>query len=286
MTADRWTRAVRQQLSLGRLLPLGGPRDGAWLAEAAAGAVLRRAARDVPGVRPDGLRVALADPEDTEDPVVPPPPGALPPGPLRVTADFAATAAEPLPTTASRLRAALSAAATERLGLRVTAVDLRVTALLEDPADDAGPGPGRAPDAEDPDSATDGARPSADSGAPESEDAPEFSTAPGASEPGDTPEPGDAAEPGNASESGDAGRVARAVLGVPGVARLSATLGRPVRFREVAAGDAALPRRHVQVQVAVRADHRALDVAREVRARAGEVLPDRPTVTVLVTAVE
>ncbi|MGC3004257.1 nucleopolyhedrovirus P10 family protein, partial [Streptomyces sp. G35A] len=35
-TADRWTRAVREQVGLGRLLPLGGPRDGAWIAERAA----------------------------------------------------------------------------------------------------------------------------------------------------------------------------------------------------------------------------------------------------------
>lgn len=47
MTADGWTSAVRHQLSLGRLLPLGGPRDGAWITEAAAEAVLRRAVRGV-----------------------------------------------------------------------------------------------------------------------------------------------------------------------------------------------------------------------------------------------
>jgi hypothetical protein len=279
MTADRWTQAVRQQLGLGRLLPLGGTRDGAWLAEAAAGAVLRSAARKVPGVRPDGVRVALADPEDTDDPVVPPPPGALPPGPLRVTADFAATAAEPLPTTSSRLRAALSAAAADRLGLRVTEVDLRVTALLEDLGDAEESGASDAePDSQDAGAAGDlggaeepgtsaGAEAVGGSGAPESSEAP------------------DASEAADASDSGDAGRVARAVLAVPGVARLSGTLGRPVRFRE-ATGGAALPRRHVQVQFAVRADHRVLDVAREVRARTAEVLSDRPTVTVLVTAVE
>ncbi|MGW0417238.1 nucleopolyhedrovirus P10 family protein, partial [Streptomyces collinus] len=40
MTADGWTQGVRHQLALGRLLPLGGPRDGAWIAEGAAAAVL------------------------------------------------------------------------------------------------------------------------------------------------------------------------------------------------------------------------------------------------------
>ncbi|WP_406009726.1 nucleopolyhedrovirus P10 family protein [Streptomyces sp. NBC_00637] len=134
MTADGWTNAVRQQLGLGRLLPLGGPRDGAWITEAAAEAVLRRAVRQVEGVRLGALRIAAVDPEGTFEASVPPPPSALPPGPLRVTADIAASPSEPLPTTASRLRTALAAAATDRLGLVVPEVDLRVTALLdEDP---------------------------------------------------------------------------------------------------------------------------------------------------------
>jgi hypothetical protein len=131
MTADRWAQTVRHQLGLGRLLPLGGAHDGAWIAEEAAEAVLRRAVRELRGVRLDRLRISLADPEDVHDPVVPPPPSALPPGPLRVTAEFAATADEPLPTTAALLRTAL-AAATQRLGLTVTEVDLRVTSLLDE----------------------------------------------------------------------------------------------------------------------------------------------------------
>lgn len=132
MTADRWTQAVRQQLGLGRLLPLGGAQDGAWIAEEAAVAVLRRAVGELRGVRLNGLRIALADPEDVREPVVPSPPSALPPGPLRVTADFAATADEPLPAVAALLRTTLATAATERLGLTVTEVDLRVTTLLDE----------------------------------------------------------------------------------------------------------------------------------------------------------
>ncbi|GGL82791.1 hypothetical protein GCM10010129_28150 [Streptomyces fumigatiscleroticus] len=237
MTADRWTQAVRRQLGLGRLLPLGGPRDGAWIAERAAESVLRRAARDVPGVRLEALRIALADPRAAHDPAVPPPPSALPPGPLRVTAGFAATASQPLPATADLLRTALAAAADRRLGLTVTEVDLEVTALLEE-----------------------GARPSSErpaDGAP-------------------------AAEP----EGADEGPVAAAALAVAGVTRLTDALGRAVLVTEPPNEAAALPRRHVRLEIAVDADHRAVEVARQVRTETGEALPDHPTVAVLVTAVD
>ncbi|MBA9045093.1 nucleopolyhedrovirus P10 family protein [Streptomyces griseofuscus] len=129
---DAWTQVVRHHVGLGRMLPLGGPEDGAWIAEDAAGAVLRGAAADgLPGVRLGALRIGLADPQRVAEPVVPAPPSALPPGALRVTADFAATAVEPLPATAERLRELLATAAAERLGLVVTEVDLRITELLE-----------------------------------------------------------------------------------------------------------------------------------------------------------
>ncbi|MGR3933647.1 hypothetical protein [Streptomyces sp. BRA346] len=131
MVTDRLAQAVRQQLRLGRLLPLGGPEDGAWLTEHAADAVLRRAAEAVPGVRLGTLRIALADPEAAAPPAVPAPPSALPPGPLRVEAEVAATVDRPLPETADRLRGALLSAAAERLGLAVGAVDLRVTDVLD-----------------------------------------------------------------------------------------------------------------------------------------------------------
>ncbi|XVV34424.1 nucleopolyhedrovirus P10 family protein [Streptomyces sp. CA-100214] len=264
-TADRWTRTVRERLGLGRLLPLGGPRDGAWIAERAAREVLLTAARDVAGVCPGVLRVGLEDPRDTREPAVPPPLGALPPGPLRVTADFTATAvgamaaAEPLPATAARLRAALTEAAADGLGLAVTDVDLRATGLLDTPADAAD---GREPH---------GSRP---------DDGPE---------PG--PEPGDATADdagggvGDEGGDGDEGRVARAALGVPGVVRLTGVLGRPVHVTEPPAREGALPRRHVRLELAVAADHRAVEVARRVRAAVSESLPDRPSVAVVVTAV-
>ncbi|WP_109032037.1 nucleopolyhedrovirus P10 family protein [Streptomyces rubrogriseus] len=256
-TADRWTRAVREQLGLGRLLPLGGPGDGAWIAERAAREVLLAAARGVAGVRPGDLRVGLADPDDVREPAVPLPPGALPPGPLRVTADFAAVvgqtaaAAEPLPATAARLRAALAEAAAARLGLVAVDVDLRVTGLLDETPEagpEAGPEPGPVDTAD-------------------------------AAGMADTETDGD----GGSEASGDEGRVARAALAVPGVVRLTGVLGRPVHLTEPPPQEGALPRRHVRVELAVRADHRAVEVARRVRAAVSEAVADRPSVAVVVT---
>jgi hypothetical protein len=244
MTAQRWTQAVRQQLRLGRLLPLGGARDGAWISEEAAGAALRRAARDLPGVRLGPLRIGLADPAETHEPAVPPPPSALPPGPLRATADCAATASEPLPAAAARLRAVLAAAA-ENLGLSVAEVDVRVTALLDEGTE---PAPVRQP------------------------------------EPGRPAEAGAGADDAGDEDAGDEGRAATAALAVAGVARLTGLLGRPVHIEE-RQGENALPRRHVRVELAVDADHRAVDVARQVRATVEQALADHPTVAVLVTAV-
>ncbi|ROQ69930.1 hypothetical protein EDD93_4433 [Streptomyces sp. 840.1] len=138
--ADGWTAAVRQRLGLGRLLPLGGPADGAWISERAAVAVLRRAVRG-PGPVLGELRIAVADPGAAPVPQVPSPPSALPPGPLRIEATMAATADQPLPAAAAALRAALLAAASRRLGLVVGEVDLQVTELLDTEPERAEPEP-------------------------------------------------------------------------------------------------------------------------------------------------
>ncbi|MFI2409353.1 nucleopolyhedrovirus P10 family protein [Streptomyces sp. NPDC018947] len=244
-TADRWTRTVREQLGLGRLLPLGGPRDGAWVAERAVREVLLAAGREVPGVRPGRLRIGPAGPEEAREPVVPAPPSALPPGPLRVTADFAASAAEPLPAAADRLRAALADAATRRIGLTVTEVDLRATDLLEAEAEPPGPG---SPEPE----AGHAGRPAARGG------------------PEDTDE-------------GRAAAAALAVPGVSGLTDVLGRpvhITRPDPGQR-----ATLPRRHVRVELSVHADSVAAEVARRVRAAVTESLPDHPTVAVLVTAI-
>ncbi|MEV7914740.1 hypothetical protein [Streptomyces griseus] len=152
--ADGWTAAVRQRLGLGRLLPLGGPADGAWIAETAAASVLRGAAAR-PGTVLGKLRIGPTEEavagsgqdgaSAPGDPAPPPtPPGGLPPVPLRIQAEFSATPDRPLPDTAAALRAALLTAAAARLGLEIAEVDLTVTALLEDGAPDQVTEPGTA----------------------------------------------------------------------------------------------------------------------------------------------
>lgn len=131
MTMDRLTRAVREQIALGRLLPLGGPGDPLWIAESAAVRVLRRACAPLPGVRLGPVEVALAAGTHPAEAHPAAPMGALPHAPVRIGAAFDAAADEPLPVTADRLRAVLWEAAEDLLGLAVAAVDLRVTGLLD-----------------------------------------------------------------------------------------------------------------------------------------------------------
>uniref|UniRef100_A0AAU3GZD7 Nucleopolyhedrovirus P10 family protein n=1 Tax=Streptomyces sp. NBC_01401 TaxID=2903854 RepID=A0AAU3GZD7_9ACTN len=218
--AERWTSAVRQRLGLGRLLPLGGPNDGSWIAERAATAVLRDAAAGS-GAVIGTLRIAPVDEDGAPDPVVPGPPSALRPGPLRIEAAFSATARRPLPATADALRAALLTAADQRLGLVVESVDLTVTALLEEEPE---------PDAE----------PPADLRAARPDDV-----------------------------------AGTAAAGVPGVVSLTHVLGSAVQHTEG----------HVRVELATSGNHRALDVARAVRAAVAESVEGPGTVAVLVTAV-
>jgi hypothetical protein len=140
--ADGWAAAVRQRLGLGRLLPLGGPADGAWIAERAVISVLRRSVgASGPGPVLGDVRITVADPDAAPDPALPSPPSALPPGPLRIEATMSATADRPLPAAAAALRSALLTAATQRLGLVVGEVDLQVTELLDTVPDRAAPEP-------------------------------------------------------------------------------------------------------------------------------------------------
>ncbi|WP_308118240.1 hypothetical protein [Streptomyces buecherae] len=279
--ADALAQAVRQQLGLGRLLPLGTEHDGAWVTEHAATAVLRAAAKELPEVRVTALHIDLLAPDQAAEPTVPAPPTALRPGPLRVAGEFLAAAEQPLPTSAERLRATLYAAATDRLGLVVGAVDLQVTGLLDEAraAHATQPPGGGGPAGE----ASGGAGPAGAEGRL----GPRAGRAPAAARP--------------VSDATVEGRVAGAVAAVPGVARLAPALGgltRPVRIEgpraateaETPTATAPAPARHAQVQVAVAAGHRAVEVARAVRERARAALlaeaPGTVTVAVLVTAVD
>lgn len=159
MTADGLLQAVRDQLGLGRLLPLGGPPDRVWIAERAAAHVLREAGRAVPGVRLDAVRIGPQGPDGHDwhavrDANPAAPPGALPAGPWRVDVDFTARPDHPLPRTAELLRAALADTAVRRLGPEPAVIDLRVVGLLDDgsadePADERLPVGGGVPAADD-----------------------------------------------------------------------------------------------------------------------------------------
>jgi len=273
------SEAVHRRLRMGRLLPLGDAADGAWLAEDAAAAVLRAAAEQaVPAAQLGRLRLSLAGTGEHGPPAVPPPPTALPHAPLRLDADVAAPPATPLPAVCDALRSALLAAADEQLGLRVATAELHVTELLDTSAYGAGPYAG------DRHTGTEAEPEHRSRAEPEAEREP-------------PPAPADA-------PSGLA--TAEAVLAVPGVTRLAPVLGPGVPGRGTPAvavhrtgtGGEARGGRHLQIQLAVAADARPLDVARAVRRAAakaavwdaGEAADSGGigpvTVAVLVTAVD
>lgn len=99
---EAWMQAVRRQLDLGRLLPLGGPDDGTWITEQAAVRALGRTAAEIPGVWLESLRIGPASLGPVSEPSVRPPASALPPGPLRIEAAFTAFMGQPLPRTAEQ----------------------------------------------------------------------------------------------------------------------------------------------------------------------------------------
>lgn len=269
MASDTWAPTMRQQIGRGRLLPLGGPEDGAWITESAVGEVLSRAAHEASGARLGTVRVRLADPETAAEPSVPAPWTALPPGPLRIESEFSAPAGKPLPGSAEQLRQALFTAAHERLGLVTAAIDLHVTDLLDDPALAAATTPPRP-------------LPSADAGTGASHVA--------------TPGPLQRS-PGQSPVRVLAARLADVASAVPGVTSLATVStppiphtaerpAHPVRIRD----SSEPPGRHVQIELATDETHRCLDVALAVRTAvttaATADAPGPVTVAVIVTATE
>ncbi|MFI1049522.1 hypothetical protein ACH4U3_27670 [Streptomyces griseoruber] len=248
---EAWTRAVRSQLDLGRLLPLGGPHDGRWITEQAAVHALGRTAAEVPGVRLESLRIGSAPLQPVSEPAVRPPASALPPGPLTIEAAFTASLVRPLPETADELRSTLLGAATERLGLATVTADMRVTDLREAP--EAG-GTSR--------TAATAMRPTPDAAAT----------------------PSSPPVTGTGSMRGLAGELADVAAGVPGVAHLTAVPGsRPVRVED----QDDPPGRHIELHLAVGPGHHPLQVARAVREAVAEAAttdtPGPVTVAVLIT---
>lgn len=274
MGADHLAQAVRDQLALGRLLPLGDAEDCAWLAESAATAVLHAAARRaVPGGRLGRLRLGPADQEAAVQPSVPLPPSALPPSPLLAHADLAAPAGVPVQAAADRVRTALLEAAERELGLAVARVDLRVTDVL------------------DPDEAEAGRTEAAGEGVP--------------AERTDTLGHRADEHPPAPADHPQATATAETVIAVPGVTRLAPVLGPVLRERPAGAVSVVDRRtgagspadgpgtRHLQIQIAVEEGRRVLDVARSVRQAAARAAAwDAPepapqvTVAVLVTALD
>jgi hypothetical protein len=264
---DRLTRTVREQIALGRLLPLGAPPDAVWITERATVRALRQAVAPLPGIRLGDVAVSPADPpdggddgDDGDDGVSQAygaaPVGALPHVPLRVEAAFEAAVEEPLPRAADRLREAIWQAARERLGLAVRTVDLQVTGLI-----------GTAPPVVVP------------------ADPPELDAA-------DEDADGIGYEVDVAPWPVDvAAAVGTAAVAVPGVVRLTRRLagfGPGVRVRDLTAPEDE-PGRRVQLQIAVAAGHSAITVARAVTAAvAAAAAPGAPgpvTTAVVVTEV-
>ncbi|MFF9510959.1 hypothetical protein ACF1BU_31095 [Streptomyces sp. NPDC014724] len=245
-----WMQAVRRQLDLGRLLPLGEPDDGTWITEQAAVRALRPTAAEIPGVRLETLRIGPAPLEPVSEPAVRAPASALPPGPLRIEAAFTASMGQPLPRTAEQLRRTLLNVAAERLGLATVAVDLRVTDLHE--------GPER------------GTRsPTERTMGPPPEAAAARSSLP---------------TTGTGPERGLIGELSDVVAAVPGVARLTAMLGsHPVKVEQYDHP----PGLHIEIQLAVTPGCHPLEVARAVRAAVADAAtsktPGPVTAAVLVT---
>jgi hypothetical protein len=75
---DVGTQAVRHRFGLGRLLPLGGPADGTWITEQAAVQALGRVVSEIPGVRPESLRIGPAPLGSVSEPAFRPPASAIP----------------------------------------------------------------------------------------------------------------------------------------------------------------------------------------------------------------
>jgi hypothetical protein len=240
---EGWQAGLRRRLGLGRLLPLGSAEDGAWLAEQAAVAALRAAGRaGTEGAATLGrVRVGPASDPDGQGG-----PDGLP-ARDRAGAGAAASAVPPVPPSALppgplTIEAEFEADHDEPLPALAERLRDALLACAHDAL-------GLRVDTVD-------------------------LRVTGLREDG-TAEPVQEAAPEMSGPVGPDG--VRGVTDVPGVARMTAILGR---------GPAESPEGDVRVEVATAAGHRALDVARAVRGALGRERPGARSVAVVVTEVE
>ncbi|MGW3287994.1 Asp23/Gls24 family envelope stress response protein [Streptomyces sp. NPDC001002] len=116
---------VRLELRPGRPLPLGEPGEDLWIMEAVAARSLRAAAESVPGVRAGSCRLLPVVEGGTVEV------GAV----VEVRLDIHAPVDAYLPELAEQVRGRVRDAADRELGMPTAAVDIRVTDLLDTPAD-------------------------------------------------------------------------------------------------------------------------------------------------------
>ncbi|WP_262059498.1 Asp23/Gls24 family envelope stress response protein [Streptomyces sp. STR69] len=113
---------VRLELRPGRPMPLGEPGENLWIMEAVAARSLRAAAERVPGVRAGSCRLV-------------PGPDADETAAVEVRLDVHAPSGAVLPDLAEQVRRQVWAAADRELGMAVASVDIRITDLVDTPAD-------------------------------------------------------------------------------------------------------------------------------------------------------
>ncbi|MGW1215896.1 Asp23/Gls24 family envelope stress response protein [Streptomyces sp. NPDC002499] len=130
---------VRLELRPGRPLPLGEPDEDLWIMEAVAARSLRAAAESVPGVRAGSCRLLPAveggtvEGRGVEAGAVEA--GAVEALVVEVRLDIHAPVDAFLPDLAELVRGRVREAADRELGMPTAAVDIRVTDLVDTPAD-------------------------------------------------------------------------------------------------------------------------------------------------------
>ncbi|MFJ8046013.1 hypothetical protein ACIRBX_36425 [Kitasatospora sp. NPDC096147] len=127
---ERLMAAVQTELRPGPLVPLDPVGDD-WVTGSAAAAVLRGAVDALPGVCAGSCRIVpLAEPQPRGTAAFA---RRLPLGPLLAVVEVFADLSRPLPDTADLVRSAVTDAATERLGLTLSRIDVTVRDLLAEP---------------------------------------------------------------------------------------------------------------------------------------------------------